>query len=218
MLNREVGFDREEIGDGVALLIGELTAEAIWVEDSLALRLGHLAEVAEGASDHAASILGKPTILFYRAVPLLPLCWSEVLDLLVALKEAPALLRCHVVELSDAIVHALLCLQWKIAETRFVFKRALLVCRGKVAVTSHPLRQVLLIPLRTILLRLLSRTRRVHGRPWRLTHFVHRRRLSHNHRRCCRQKHSGEGWVKDTPRVELKCHGVQPGEAPGRYL
>jgi hypothetical protein len=29
MLNREVGFDREEIGDGVALLIGELTAETI---------------------------------------------------------------------------------------------------------------------------------------------------------------------------------------------
>jgi hypothetical protein len=29
VLNRNIGFDREEIGDGVALLIGKLTAETV---------------------------------------------------------------------------------------------------------------------------------------------------------------------------------------------
>src|SRR5260370_32363737 len=108
MLNRKVGFDREEIGDGVAFLIGELSAETVRAEDGLALWLRHLAQVAEGASDQAATVLGKSTVFLQRAADLLALRWSEVLHLLGALKDAPALLGCHIVTLREAVPHGLL--------------------------------------------------------------------------------------------------------------
>ena len=60
-------------------------------------------------------------------------------------KDAPALFRRHVVELRQAVTHALLRLRRKIAEARLILERALLVCQRKVAMTIHPLSQMLLI-------------------------------------------------------------------------
>jgi hypothetical protein len=112
----------------------------------------------------------------------LPLRWAELLHLLGALQDAPALLGRHIVELREAVAHALLGLRGEIAETGLIFERVLLLCKWKIAVMIHPLRQVLLIRLRTDLSLPLSR---VPGRPLRLTYLVHRRRLSRNHRCGC---------------------------------
>jgi hypothetical protein len=54
----------------------------------------------------------------------------------------------------------------------------------------HPLRQVFLIGLRTILLHSLSRMRRTHS--WCLTHFMHRRSLSRNDRSGCELQQNRE--------------------------
>jgi len=137
------------------------------------------------ANAEAATILGKTSVLLQRATNLLPLRWGEMFHLLGALKDAPTLLGRHVVELRQTIVHALLRLRWKITEAGLLFERTLLFCKRKIAVMIHPLPQVLLIRLWTDLFLPLSWTRRACGRPWRLTDFMHRRRLSHNHHRCC---------------------------------
>jgi hypothetical protein len=95
-----------------------------------------------------------------------------MLNLFGARKNTLALFGRHVVKLRKTVTHALLCLRGKIAEAGLIFESALLICKRKTAVMIHPLRQVLLIGLRTNLLPL-SRVRGVHGRPRRLTHFVH---------------------------------------------
>ena len=58
-LNGKIGLDGEETGERAAFLVRELAAETVGVEDGLALRLGHLAEVAEGPGDEAAAVFGE---------------------------------------------------------------------------------------------------------------------------------------------------------------
>src|SRR5215472_8338186 len=45
LLHRKIRFHSEQIGDRPAFLIGELALEAVRVQDGLALRLRHLAQV-----------------------------------------------------------------------------------------------------------------------------------------------------------------------------
>ena len=59
MFDRKVRFDSQQIRERSALLIGKLTAEMVGIEDSLALRLRHLAQVAESPGDESAAILGE---------------------------------------------------------------------------------------------------------------------------------------------------------------
>ncbi len=66
---------------------------------------------------------------------------------LVVLDDAAALLGRHVVELGEAIEHALLCLRRKVAEARLLLQGALLVGERQVAVTVHPLGEVFLVLL-----------------------------------------------------------------------
>ena len=183
MLNRKIWLNREKIGESVALLLGELAAKTILVHQSLALRLGHLTEIAKGASDEAPTILGKAAVLFQSAANLLPLRRSEMFHVLRACEDSLALIGRHVVQLRETVAHALLRLCRKVAEARFILKRALLLCGRKIAVTCHPLRQVLLVSLSAVLSRDLGRTR---YKASRLPCHAHGRRLGRNHRRCRR--------------------------------
>jgi hypothetical protein len=116
-----------------------------------------------------------------------------VLDLFGARKDAPALLRRHVIQLSEVVAQALLRLCRKIAEARFILKRTLLVRQRKVAMAIHPLGQVFLVLLLAILLWTLAR--RVHRWvPSHLSRPPHGRRLGRNHGCCCRQQNGSESW------------------------
>ena len=88
------------------------------------------------------------------------------------------MLGAHTVELRETIAHALLSLWRKILEARLTLERPLLVRKGEAAMTLHPLRQMLLIGLRTNLLGFLRRMLGVHPGFRRLTHIAHRHRLS----------------------------------------
>lgn len=177
MLDWKIGFKRQKTGKGIALLIGKLLVKSVGAEDSQPLRLRHLSQVAKGSSDQAAAVLGKPAILLQRTAKLLPLWRSEVFYRFGVFQHASALLRRHIIKLSEAVPHRLLRLRWKIAEAGFLFERALLIGQGHVAMTVHPLPQVLLI--------LPSRTTCIHRGTPRLPRSTHRRRLGRNHRRRC---------------------------------
>jgi hypothetical protein len=129
VLDRNVGFKCEKTGERVALLLGELSAETVCVHEGLTLLRRHLAQVAEGAGYEELAVLRKSAVLLNRTLDLLSLLRSEVLHLLVALNNAPALLWSHIVELSEAIAYALLRLRWKITEARLILKGTLLLCR-----------------------------------------------------------------------------------------
>jgi hypothetical protein len=146
--------------------------------------LRHLAEVAEGAGHKSAAILGKPLVLFCCGANLLPLLRSKMLNRLSVLNHAAALFGRHVVELREVVSQGLLGLRREIAEAGLILERALLLCQGQIAVTVHPLAQMLLFRLSTILLGSLGRMGRVHRRPSSLRP-AHERRLSRN-RHCCR--------------------------------
>jgi hypothetical protein len=214
VLDREVGFNCEQAGERVAFLIGKLPAEAVRVHHGLTLRLRHLTQVAKGACDQPAAILGQSTVLLQRTANLLSLRRSEVFHVLGAFKDAPTLFGGHIVELSEAVAHALLRLWWKIPKAGLIFERPLLLWQRKTAMTIHPLGQMLLIRFSTIHLRPLNLTRSIQSWVSRLTCPAHHGRLSRNHRRCSRQEQGSESWLKDAPQVEFKWHRVQPEEGP----
>jgi hypothetical protein len=146
-LDRNVRFDSQEIAEGGALVVGELAVKTIRVEDGLALRLGHLAQIAEGAADQALTVRGKRAELLRGDADLLPLLRSEVLHHLVAFQQATALLLRHVVQLGEIVQRTLLGLRWQLAEAGFTLERSLLLGKRHVAVAIHPLFQVLLVRL-----------------------------------------------------------------------
>jgi hypothetical protein len=161
----------------------------------LTLRLWHLTEVTESAGYEPPSILWETTVLLERAAKLLPLWRSEVFYRFSVFQYAAALLRSHVVELSKTVPHGLLRLRRKVAEAGLILERTLLVCNREVTVMVHPLGQVLLIWLRAAtLLRPRPGPRCAHGRPSCLSCPAHERRLSRNHRRCCKQRQGSESW------------------------
>jgi len=55
-LGWQVWLDGEEVGECASLLLGELAAEAVRVEDGLTLGKRHLADITEGASYQAATV------------------------------------------------------------------------------------------------------------------------------------------------------------------
>jgi hypothetical protein len=47
-LNREIGFNRQKAGEGIALVIRELPAKTVGAQEGLTLRLRHLTKIPEG--------------------------------------------------------------------------------------------------------------------------------------------------------------------------
>jgi hypothetical protein len=213
MLDRQIRFDGKESGERVALLLGKLAAKAVFLEDGIALLRRHLAEVAEGAGDKAATVLWKATKLPQGTHNLLALRWRQMLHRFGAFNDAAALFGRHIVELRKAVEHALLCLLREITEAGFVLQGTLLVCQRKIAVTIHPLCQMLLIPLRT-------RTR--NGAWTRLTYakthsrsaLMYRLRLSDTHRRRCAQYQGSESWLESPAELYREWHDIQLVEDP----
>jgi hypothetical protein len=143
--DREIGFDGKEVGESGALLIGELAADAIRVENGLALRVGHLAEVAEGAADQAPTISREAIPLMHGCDDLLPLRLGQMLQCLVALQYAATLFFRHIVELGKALQITLLGLGGELTEAGFVLEGGVLLIQREVTMTFHPLCQVFLV-------------------------------------------------------------------------
>jgi hypothetical protein len=144
-LDGQVRLDGEEVGEGRALFVGELTADTVGVDHGLALGWRGIAKFAEGACDEATAVDGKSTELLHGAANLLALGYGEVLHGLGALEEALALSIGHAIELGEAVEHALLGLGWQLAESGLVLEGSLLLCEGEVPMTVHPLREMFLI-------------------------------------------------------------------------
>jgi hypothetical protein len=197
VLDRNIWFYCQQTGERVALLVGELAAETVRAEDGLTLRLRHFTQVAEGPCYETATILRKSAPLAQRTLDLLPLLWSEVLDLLVALKDTLSLLWGQLVQLIETVEHALLRLLWKIAEARLILKCVLLLLGRKVAVVIHPLGKMFLILLWSRLMRGSHRLTR------RLARSMHGGRLNRNHRAGRQEKQRGsESWLEDSPQMD----------------
>ena len=128
----------------------------------------------------------------------MPLLWSEVLDLFVAIDDALALLWSQLVQLIETVEHALLRLLRKIAEAGLILKCALLLLGRKVTVAIHPLRQMLLILFRSRL------TRASHWLARCLACSMHGRWLGRNQRRAGWQEHQhgSESWLEDSPQMD----------------
>lgn len=148
-LDGQVGFNRKQAGEGGALLVGELAADAIRGEDGLTLLVRHLAKITEGAGYQAATFDGQTAELLHGFTDLLALRLGKVLQGLVALQNALALLLGHVVELGETIQVALLGLLGKLFEAGFALQFRLLRDERQGAVALHPLGEMLLILLGT---------------------------------------------------------------------
>jgi hypothetical protein len=120
VLDRKIRFDGKEPRERVALLFRKLAAKAIFFEDGVTLLWRHLAEIAEGAGDKAATVFWKATKLSQGAHNLLALRWRQMLHRFGAFNHAAPLLRRHIVKLRETVEHTLLRLRWEIAEAGFV--------------------------------------------------------------------------------------------------
>jgi len=177
-LNREVRFDRKEVGEGVALLVRELAAKTVRAQECLPLRLGHLSKIPEGSGNQTPAIDGKSAQLLHGPSDLLTLRYGEVLQCLIAFKHTAALLGRHVIELAEVVQHALLRLGREIVEARLAPQRVLLLSQREVAVAIHPLGKVLLV----LRLRAWARLSRRRATAKSAFGWSRRRRLSHDHR------------------------------------
>ncbi len=119
-LNRQIWLHREQVCEGGALVVRELTLETFRIQNALPLRVGHFAKVAEGSSNQAPAIDREAAVLLHGLPNLLALRLTEVFHRLVALKDPVALLVRHVVKLSKTIKHALLRLLRKLAKARLL--------------------------------------------------------------------------------------------------
>ena len=126
-LHRNVGLDSQEIGEGAAFLIGELSPHAVGGEHGLALRQGHLTQIVEGTSHQEAAVRRERAELSQRAVELLALLRSQVFECFVVREPTTALLWRHAVKKSKLIVQAQLGLRRKVAKAGFVFQCVLLL-------------------------------------------------------------------------------------------
>src|SRR5208283_3435454 len=140
-----VGLDREDGGEHGALAVGELGAEGWGINGQLALVLGHLAEVEDGANDDAPARHGERVQLLDGIAVLLALRRSEAFQGLVAVQHAGALLRIHVVEPGQLVELVLLELPGQLAKSGIVLQGALLFGEREIAVAVHPLLHVLLV-------------------------------------------------------------------------
>lgn len=145
---RKQRFDRDQVREGGALLVGEAAANAIRVERGLTLLGGQAAEIAKGVGDGLAAFGRKIGELGHGAADLLALLGREVLHGFGAGKDTLALDRGHGIELREPLAHALLHLGGEIVKSGLTLEGALLFGEGEVAVPGHPLGQVLLILLR----------------------------------------------------------------------
>src|ERR1700723_1870325 len=127
MLDRKIRFDRKEPGEGVALLLRKLAAEAVLLEDGITLLWRHLAKVAEGTSDKTPTVLWEAAELSKGANNLLSLRRCQMLHSFSSFNHTAALFGSHIVQLSQAVAHALLCLRRKITEAGLVLQGTLLV-------------------------------------------------------------------------------------------
>ena len=136
-------FDRVERSPSEKLL-------RTWSElrGGLTLVRREIAQIAEGVGNGAAAVRGEAGELAHGAAHLLTLLGGEMLHGFGAGNDALPFFWSHVVELGEAVVHALLHLRGQIAETGFTLQGPLLLRHGEVAVTVHPLGEMLLIFLR----------------------------------------------------------------------
>ena len=146
---RKVGLDRNEIVEGGALIVGEAGADAVRVESGLALLGRQVAEFAKGSGHGAASIRRKTGELSHGPTNLLTLFRGEALHRFRASDHALTLCRGHIIQLREAVAHALLNRGREIAETGLPLQSPLLFWQRKTAMPIHPLREMLLIPLRS---------------------------------------------------------------------
>ncbi len=107
----------------------------------------HLAYIAEGACDEAATLGGETAELLHGTADLLPLRWRELLHDLGPGKQALALLGRHRIQLRKPVPHTLLCLCGKVLKSGFMLQGALLLLQWEIAMAIHPLRQVFLLRL-----------------------------------------------------------------------
>jgi hypothetical protein len=143
--DRKIWFNSKKTRERASLLIRKLAKKTVRIEDSLPLRLWHLAKIAEGSGDKASTVFGKPAKLLHRTANLLPLRWRKTFHCFGTVQNAATLFWRHIIQLRQAITHPLLSRRWKIAKARLILQSALLIRKRKVAVTFHPLRQVFLV-------------------------------------------------------------------------
>jgi hypothetical protein len=146
-LDRNIRLNGEEIAKSGTLVVGKFAMQSVGAEDGLALGLGHLAQIAEGAADEALAVGGKCVELLGGDANLLPLLRSEMFHHLIALQQAATLLLRHTVQFGEIVQRALLGLRGQLAEARFILERLLLLLESHVAVTIHPLLEMLLVRL-----------------------------------------------------------------------
>src|SRR5258708_7109020 len=92
-LHREIRFDSQQVGERVALRVGELAAETVGVQECLPLILRHLPEVSEGSGNQTPAVDGKSAKLLHGAPDLPTLPYGYVPHHLTALNHTPNLFR-----------------------------------------------------------------------------------------------------------------------------
>lgn len=145
MIRRQQWCDVKQLTERATLLWRKLTAEAVRIQQSLTLRLRHLPQIAKGAGNHAAAVHGKFAELLHGSAYLLPLGQAETLDGFIALDQAAALLRRHIVELIEPVAQMLLGLRRQLAKAGLIAQSPLLLLRIQIAVAIHPLFEMLSI-------------------------------------------------------------------------
>jgi hypothetical protein len=119
--------------------------EAIRVQHRLALRGGHITQIAEGTGDNTPAVCWERTQLLHGSTHLLTLSRIQVLKCLIALKNPTALIRWHVIQPRQPIQHSLLCLRWKVVETGLILQSPLLLFQRHIAMPVHPLSQMFFV-------------------------------------------------------------------------
>src|SRR5258708_39873683 len=84
-LHREIRFDSQQVGERVALRVGELAAETVGVQECLPLILRELPEVSEGSGNQTPTVERNSAQLLHGAPDLLTLHDGTVLQHRIAL-------------------------------------------------------------------------------------------------------------------------------------
>ena len=139
----EHGLNVHQAVERAALLRIEAVGIATGVESSGALVGRELAHGAEAAADSIALIGWKRGKVLRGSAHLVALLRREFFQLLIALDDAVSLRLRHGIELSEAVVHALLRGLRKVMEAGLILQRLMLLRGGEIAVVVHPLIEML---------------------------------------------------------------------------
>lgn len=133
------GLNIHQAVERAALLIIEAVGVAAGVERGGALVRRELAQGAEAAANGIALIGRKRGKVLCGSAHLVALLRREFFQLLIALDDTVSLRLRHCVELSKAVMHALLRGLRKVMEAGLVLQRLMLLRGGEIAVVVHPL-------------------------------------------------------------------------------